>query len=88
MPEAHVQEEPDDLDADEVPQQPPPSRLARLIGGTLGALVGLLLGLAVSHTFDDWGRAGFCGLGMGLGVPVGVLVAYLFQARRGEPPPE
>jgi hypothetical protein len=83
-----VLEEPEDLDADDEPKEPPPSRRGRLIGGTLGALAGLLLGLAVSHTLDGWGRAGFCGLGMGLGVPLGVLVAYLVQARGEELPPE
>jgi hypothetical protein len=83
-----MQEEPDDLEAKESPVRPPMERRNRIIGGVLGALAGLVVGLAVSHALDDWWRVGVCGFFMGLGVQLGLLGAYLVQRRREEPPPE
>jgi hypothetical protein len=81
-----MQEEPDDLEAKDAPVRPPLGRRARIISGVLGALAGGVFGLAVSHALDDWGRVGLCGFFMGLGVPLGILAAYLTQGRREEPP--
>jgi hypothetical protein len=47
-----------------------------------------VLGLGISHALSDWGRVGLCGFFMGLGVPLGILSAYVVRDRREQPPAE
>jgi hypothetical protein len=74
-----MQDEPDDLEAKDAPVRPPPRRRTRIVGGALGGLAGGVVGLGISHALDDWGQVGLCGFFMGLGVPLGILAAYLAQ---------
>ena len=69
-------EEPVELDAHH-PVEPSLPRKRNIRGAVLGGGVGLLGGLVVSQLSDIPDVLPACGVGLGLGVPLGALVARL-----------